>query len=113
MLNSSFNDVEFPNKQIKECSANVIAKNIITRVCSDAFLVTLLQDIKDHKKDGSVVKMDNKNSIPSKGEKVAYEYSRMEAKSPLNDGIETWTPLKDFKEHNPVELSKFFKARGM
>ena len=55
MLNSLFHYVEFTDGKVKECSANVIAKNMLTRAGSDGFIVTLLEAITDYKKDNSTV----------------------------------------------------------
>ena len=30
-----------------------------------------------------------------------------------NDGKESWIPLKDLKESNPVEVAEFFKVKGI
>ena len=42
MLNLLLHDVEFPNGQVKEYSANSIAENMLTRVDKDGFSMTLL-----------------------------------------------------------------------
>ena len=42
MLNSFLCDVDFPDSQVKDCSANVIAEKMACRIDSDSFLVTML-----------------------------------------------------------------------
>ena len=37
MLNSFLHDVEFPDGQVKDYSANLIAENMLTRVDTDGF----------------------------------------------------------------------------
>ena len=53
MLNSLLYDVESPDGKVKEHSANIIAENMISIIDSDVFLVTLLEDITECKKDES------------------------------------------------------------
>ena len=51
MLNSVVYEVEFPDGQVKEYSANTIAENMLTQVDSDGFTTTLMDGIVDYKKD--------------------------------------------------------------
>jgi len=54
-LNSMIYEVEFPDGQIKEYAANIIAKNILTQVDSDGYSITMMEGIIDYKKDNAVV----------------------------------------------------------
>ena len=67
MLDSLLHDVEFPDGQVKEYSANLIAENMLTRVDSDGFSVTLLEAITDYHKDNTFFDVNYKNVITSKG----------------------------------------------
>eukprot|EP00957_Ditylum_brightwellii_P091460 6964442-Ditylum_brightwellii.AAC.1 len=51
MLNSTIYEVEFPNGEIKEYAANVIAENILTQVDYGGFTTTMMEGIIDHYKD--------------------------------------------------------------
>ena len=41
-------DVEFPDGQVKEYAANIIAENMLTQVDSDGMSTTLMEAIVDH-----------------------------------------------------------------
>ena len=51
----------------QECSANLIAENILVSVHSDVFYVTMLQAITDYNKDDAAIDIANKHVITSKG----------------------------------------------
>ena len=53
-LNSIVYDVEFPDGNVKEYSANIIAENMLTQVDSDGFTMTMMEGIIDHKIDTDV-----------------------------------------------------------
>jgi hypothetical protein len=46
-------EVEFPDGQVKEYAANVIAKNMLSQIDGDGFSTTLMESIVDHMKDES------------------------------------------------------------
>ena len=50
-LNSIIYDVEFPDGQVKEYAANIIAENMLTQVDSDGMSTTLMEAIVDHQRD--------------------------------------------------------------
>ena len=50
-LNSIIYDVEFPDGQVKEYAANIIAENMLTQVASDGLSTTLMEAIVDHQRD--------------------------------------------------------------
>ena len=51
-LNTITYDVEFPDGQVKEYGANIIAENMLTQVDSHGYL-SLMDSIIDHKRDPS------------------------------------------------------------
>ena len=48
-------NVEFPDRAVKQYSANVIANNMYSKVDQYGFYQTLLKSIIDYSKDGHVV----------------------------------------------------------
>ena len=51
MLNSMIYEIEFPDGQVKEYAANVIAENMLTQVDSEGYYATtMLEAIIDHRK---------------------------------------------------------------
>jgi hypothetical protein len=47
-------EVEFPDGQIKEYAANIIAENMLTQVNSGGYSTTIMDGIIDYKKDDDV-----------------------------------------------------------
>ena len=44
MLNTVVHEVEFPNGQVKEYAANIIAEDMLTQVDEDGFSLTMMKD---------------------------------------------------------------------
>ena len=53
-MNSIVYEVEFPDKQGREYSANIIAQNMITQVDHKGYSTTMMNGIVDYKKDDVV-----------------------------------------------------------
>ena len=115
ILNSVVYDVEFPDGQIKEYAANVIAESMLTQVDSDGYSSPLMEGIVDFEKDEAT-------AIPrSEGAVVTGRGQKRLRKSTVGwkllvrwrDGSETWIPLKDMKESHLVETAEFARARGI
>ena len=105
-------DVEFPDRRVKEYSANLIAENMLTRVDSDGFSVTLLEAITDYHKDNTAVDIDDKYVITSKRmRRLRMTTQGWNLKVLWRDGTHSLMPLKYLKESNPFEVDEFAKAR--
>jgi hypothetical protein len=114
-LNSMIYEVEFPDGQIKEYAANMIAENMLTQVDADGYSLTMMNAIIDYRKneDVAIEKAD------------MYVVTRQGRKRPRKttvgwsllvkwaDESESWIPLKDMKESHPCETAEFAKARGI
>ena len=59
-LNTMTYDVKFPDGEVKEYNANVIAENMFAEVDTDSHTQTMLDSITDFKKDKSIVKRSSK-----------------------------------------------------
>jgi hypothetical protein len=115
MLNSIVYEVEFPDGQVKEYAANVIAENMLTQVDSDGYSTTILKAIIDYRKDEAVaVPKADRHVYTSSGQKrlrkttVGWSLLIQWA-----DESEAWVPLKDVKESHPCEAAEFAKSRGI
>eukprot|EP00957_Ditylum_brightwellii_P136491 10409346-Ditylum_brightwellii.AAC.1 len=51
MLNSTIYEVEFPDGEVKDYAANVIAENMLTQVDYKGFTATMMEGIIDHDRD--------------------------------------------------------------
>ena len=114
ILNTRIYDVMFPDGSIQQYSANVIAENIFSQVDEEGFRYILLDEIVDYRKDETAVDMDDAFVEDRYGKKTR----RITTKGwsflvNWKDGSQSWVPLKDIKESNPVEVSEFAKARGI
>jgi hypothetical protein len=53
-LNTMIYEVEFPNGDVKEYAANIIAENMLTQVNLDGYSLTMMKGIIDYKRDDAV-----------------------------------------------------------
>ena len=114
ILNTLVYDVEFPDGEVKEYSANVIAENILSQVDDEGFTLTVFDSILDYSKDSDAVDKKDLYFLTRSG-------TRRMRKTTCGwrflilwkDGTETWVHLKDMKESHPVELAEFVKSRGI
>ena len=116
LLNTLVYDVEFPDGNIKKYAANVIAENVLNQCDIDGHYTTTMKSIVNHRRDGDAVRMADKY-IKSK----ANPNQRRLRETTVgwhflvrwSDGTETWIPLKDLKESNPVDIAEYVTARGV
>jgi hypothetical protein len=102
LLDTRLYEVEFPNGNIREYSANVIAESIYSQVDDDEGRHHLLmKSLVDHLKDDTAVPADdgyivlNGNrwrKLTTKGWKLCVKWK---------DGSTSWEALKDLREPNP------------
>ena len=69
-LNTITYDIEFPDGQVKEYSANIIAENMLTQVDSDGYSLSLMDSIIDHQTDPSqAIPIEDKYITTQSGQK--------------------------------------------
>jgi hypothetical protein len=114
-LNSMIYEVEFPDGQVKEYAANVIAENMLTQVDEDGFSLTMLDAIIDYRKDEAVAvpKVDMHVVTPRGQKKLRKTTTGWSLLVKWTDQSETWIPLKDLKESHPCETADFAKTHGI
>jgi hypothetical protein len=114
-LNTMIYEVEFPDGQLKDYAANVIAENMLSQVDSDGYSLTMMEAIVDYRKDEAVAtKMADKYLTTTSGQKRMRKTTvgwKLLVK--WADGKETWIPMKDMKESHPVETAEFARARSI
>eukprot|EP00957_Ditylum_brightwellii_P019030 1432792-Ditylum_brightwellii.AAC.1 len=59
MMNTMIYNEEFPDGQVSEYAANIIAENMLTQVDSDVYTKTLMELIVAYKKDEDVAVAKN------------------------------------------------------
>ena len=111
-LNAMICEVEFPDGQLKEHAANVIAENMLTQVDSDGFSLTMMEAITDYQKDEALAvnKADKYLTTTSGQKRMRKTTIGWSLLVQWADGTETWIPLKDMKELHPIETAEFARA---
>ncbi len=114
-LNTMIYEVEFPDGQLKEYAANVIAENMLSQVDSDGFSITMMEAITDYRKDEAVAVPKNNKYITTTSGQQRLRKTTVGWKLLVKwaDGSNTWIPLKDLKESHPIETAEFAKARSI
>ena len=70
ILNTLIYDVEFPDGDVHEYSANIKAENIYAQIDSEGFVHTLLDHISDYKKDGNAIEKSDAYVVTNVEENV-------------------------------------------
>ena len=114
-LNSIIYDVEFPDCQVKEYAANIIAENMLTQVDSDGMSTTLMEAIVDHRRDDEKALQHHDKYVQTKnGRRHLRKTTKgWELLIEWKDKSESWINLADMKESHPVEFSEYARARGI
>ena len=114
-LNSIIYDVEFPDGQVKEYAANIIAENMLTQVDSDGMSTTLMEAIVDHRRDDEKALQHHDKYVQTKnGRRHLRKTTKgWELLIKWKDKSESWIKLADMKESHPVEVSEYARARGI
>ena len=113
-LNTRVYDVMFPDGSIQQYAANIIAENIYSQVDDDGHRYILLDEIVDYKKDDTAIAKDDAYTTDKYGRKSR----RLTTKGwsflvNWKDGSQSWVPLKDIKESNPIEVAEFVTAKDI
>ena len=114
-LNTITYDVEFPDGQVKEYSANIIAENMLTQVDSDGYSLSLMDSIIDHQSDPSqAIPMEDKYIMTKSGQKRLRKTTKgWKLLIKWKDNFKAWINLADMKEAHLVETAEYARARGI
>ena len=114
-LNTITYDVEFPDGQVKEYGTNIIAENMLTKVDSDGYSLSLMDSIIDHKRDPSqAIPMEDKHiATKSRQERLRKTTKGWKLLIKWKDKSKVWINLTDMKEAHPVETAEYARARGI
>ena len=114
MLNSISYAVEFPDGEIREYSANVIAENMYVQVDAEGFHHSLLDAILDYKRnDKAVDKADMYITTKSGQRRLRKTTAGWKLLVQWRHGNQEWLPLNILKELNPVEVAEFAISRNI
>lgn len=111
LLDTRVYEVQFPDGTEKEYTANLIAESLYSQVDVEGNQYLLLDEILDHKSDGTAVSLDDLY-LPKSGSNTHMRRTTKGWKLLVQwkDGSSTWTSLKDLKESNPVQVAKYAVA---
>ena len=114
-LNTITYDVEFPDGQVKEYGANIIAENMLTQVDSDGYSLSLMDSIINHQRDPSqAIPMEDKYITTKSGQKRLRKTTKgWKLLIKWKDKSKAWINLADMKEAHPVETAEYTRARGI
>ena len=104
-------EIEFTDGTTEELTANVIAENMLSQCDEQGNQYMLLNEIMDHKKDGSAIPISNGFIISKSGNKTPKKTTRgWHLLVEWKDGSMDWVSLKSLKQSNPVELAEYALA---
>ena len=114
-LNSIIYDVEFPDGQVKEYAANIIAENVLTQVDSDGMSTTLMEAIVDHRRDKEKGRQHHDKHVQTRNGRhhLRKTTKGLELLIMWKDKSESWFKLADMKESHPVEVAEYARVRGI
>ena len=111
ILDTRTYEVEFPDGEVNEYSANVIAENMWSQCDDEGNQFLLLDAIVDYRKDGHAVGNADRYIIV-KGKRVPRKTTKgWHLCVQWRDGSTSWERLADLKESNPVDVAEFAKSR--
>ena len=113
ILDTRTYEVEFPDGEVSEYTANVIAENMWAQCDLDGKQQVLLDAIVDHKFTEEAVKYNDRFVY-----KDSRRYPRKTTKGVLlqcqwKDGSTTWERLADLKESYPIEIAEYAVSRSI
>ena len=114
ILNTLVYDVEFPDGEVKEYSANVITENLLSQVDDEGFTLTVFDSILEHTKDDSAIeKKDLYFRTRSGTRRMRKTTCGWKFLVLWKDRSETCVPLRDMKESHTIEVAEYVNSRGI
>ena len=115
MLSSTIYEVEFPDGEVKDYAANVIAENMLTQVDYEGFTTTMMEGIIDHDRDENTAVHIKDKYVKTYSNQRRLRKSTAGWKLQIlwKDKSESWVHLKDIKESHPIEVAEYARARGI
>jgi hypothetical protein len=115
ILDTRIYEVEFPDGEVLECAANVIAENLYSQVDKEGHHQVVFDDIVDHKgTDKAMAKSDDDLYVTINGRR---KHRRITTKGwklcvLWKDGTTSWEPLSDLKEAYPIQTVEYAVANN-
>ena len=107
-------EVQLSDGTTEEFYANSIAENMFAQVDSEGHEYELLEDIVDHKKDGSAIGIEDGYFTTRSGRKRRKRTTRgWKLLVQWKTGTTDWIPLSQLKESNPIETAEYAKSNKL
>ena len=114
MANTMLYDVQFPDGEVREYSANIIAQNMYAQVDANGHHHTLLDAIIDYEKtERAVDKADAYITTSSGRRRLRQNTLGWNLLVSWKDGSQQWVPLKIMKDCHPVDTAEFAVSRNI
>ena len=108
-----------PNKilstRVKEYGTNIIPENMLTKVDSDRYSLSLMDSIIDHQRDLSqaIPTEDKHITMKSRQKRLRKTTKGWKLLIKWKNKSKVWINLADMKEVHPVETAEYARARGI
>ena len=113
MLNTRVYKVMFPDGEVQQYSANVIAQSIYDSADEDGYRHQLLDEIIGHRRSKEAVDKSNEYVISNNEQKKRRVTTKgWEIEVQWEDGLHS-VPMIDVKESYPIELAEYATANGI
>ena len=113
MMNTRVYDVMFPDGEVQQYSANVIAQSIYDSADEDGYRHQLLDEIIGHRRSKEAVDKSNEYVISNNEQKKRRVTTKgWEIEVQWEDGLHS-VPMIDVKESYPIELAEYATANGI
>ena len=111
ILDTRIYEVMFNDGSVQEYAANRIALSMYDHIDEAGHRTRLLDSIGRHRSDGTAVDMSNGYTKDSRGRKTRRITTKgWDFLAKWRDGSESWIPLCDLKESNPIEVAEYALA---
>ena len=105
--------VSFPDGSQDEYTANMIAESLYSSVDNDGRSYSLIVGIIDHRKSDEAVPKDKAFVEINGRRKRVHTTKGWDMLVKWKDDSQSWIPLKDVKESNPLETTDYAMSRGI
>ena len=113
LLDTRVYNVEFPDGSRDEYTVNMITESLYSSIDENGNTLSMISGIIDHRKDETALAKDQ-SMVEINGRKKRIATTRgWDMLVQWTDGSQSWIPLKDVKESNPLETAEYAVSRGI
>jgi hypothetical protein len=115
IMNSILYEVEFPDGELREYAANILAENMLSQVDHEGHSIMLMKDIIEYERDEAMaVPIEYKYLSTRTGQRRCRKTTQgWSFLVNWKDGTESWVKLAELQDSYPIELAEFAKARSI